>query len=138
MTVLTIIGILSLVAIVYMLMMLFDDYTYKNYNYEFFQWNSFIIMAGSYLSIFIGKDMYVKALANNGDILNGQLLIIFGAIALIYVFIINIKNTNLLVGTFGSIFQFTIYAVLTVISFFALLVIVLFLSQTKPVYVINK
>ena len=137
MKVLTIIGILIFIYVVYKLVQEFNEYTYDKYRYEFFDMSSYLIIAISYIFLYFGNNIYRNALASNGDILNGQILIFIGLIGLIFMFIVNLKNTNFLIGIIGTIFQFILYSVLAVVGIFALLLAIAFFSETKPVYTIN-
>lgn len=138
MTVLTIIGTLVAIFIVYILVMKFNSYTYKKYNYEFFEVWSFTLTSISYALLYFGNNSYETAALNNGDILNGQLLMLFGIIGLIILLSINLSKTGFIVGVFGTSFQLVIYAVLAVGVFFVLIALLGFFSQTKPVISINS
>lgn len=61
----------------------------------------FQVVIGTF--IFVGKSWYKSALTNNGDILNGQLLIGLGIISGIGYIIHLYKTTNFLYGTIGMI-----------------------------------
>jgi len=137
MLVLKIIGILAALFVTHLIIDYLNKYTDKKYNYEFIDWNSYFIVAISYVFIFIGEKAYSHAVESSGDILNGQLLIGIGIIGLITMLYLNIKNTNFLVGILGTLFQFAIYGVLAVVGLIALLLAGAFFSQTKPVYNLN-
>ena len=138
MTVLTIIGVIVAVILTYIAVLKFNEYTYAKYKYEFFAWWSFTLAAVSYISIYFGYEWYKEAVLKNGDILNGQLLMVFGFIALIIIIAKNISHSGIIIGIFGSAFQLILYAILAVGGFIIALCLLAFASQTKPVYSINS
>lgn len=138
MTVLTIIGILLAAFIVYVLVDMFNDYTYKKYKYEFFAVESFIAIAISYALLFFGNKWYSSALISAGDTLNGIILISLSIIILLVIIYKNFKQTSFFIGLVGTIFQMAVYVVLTIVGIFALFIMLAFLAQTKPVYNLNN
>ena len=99
---------------------------------------SFIPIAISYALLYFGNSWYYSALNKGTDTLNGIVLIFVGAILLLRMIYLNFKNTNFTIGFFGTIFQLSVYSVLTVFSIFALLILFAYASQTRPVYSINS
>jgi len=110
---------------------------YKRFRYEFFNARNLFIVCGSYVLLFFGNRMYKTALEQNGDILNGILLICFGVVGLLYTLFYNISRTNLDFGLFMSIIQYIIYIPITVIGVLTVIVLLAFFVNTRPVYNIN-
>ena len=79
----------------------------------------------------------MDALKEQGDLLNGVLLIAIGGMLLIVVVFLNIKNTSFVYGLVMSLIMEVFYAAATPVMFFALIMVVAFFADTKPVYNIN-
>lgn len=137
MMVLEIIGGIVLVLLLLWFVKKINLYSYKRFSYTFFNARNVFIVCSSYLLLFFGSQMYKTALEQNGDILNGILLICFGVVGLLYTLFYNISRTNLDFGLFMSIIQYIIYIPITVIGFLAVLVLLAFFVNTRPVYHIN-
>ena len=137
MTVLTIILSILGIYIIYELVKMFDSYMYDNYKYKFFEMTNYIIITISYALLYFGYTIYQSALVANGDTLNGILLVVFGLIGLIFMVYVNIINTDLFSGLWGSLFQFSVFTVLALIGLIILVVMIIFFANTKPVYNIN-
>lgn len=138
MAVLTVLGVLLGIILVFVLVMKFNAYTYNKYKYEFFEVWSYVLASISDALIYFGNSSYETAILKNGDILDGQLLILFGIIGLIILVSINISKTGIIIGIIGSIFQLILYAALAVIGFIAIIFLMAFFLQTKPVFSINS
>jgi len=138
MIVLGIIGFIAVGLLLYWLVTVVNNYSYKKYKYEFFNMQNFVITAISYAFLFFGNNWYTDALKANGDLLNGGILIGIGVVTVLYVVYINIKRTDLLFGLFFTLFQLILYVALTLGAVLALLVVMAALSETKPVYNLNK
>ena len=137
MMVLEIIGGIVLVLLLLWFVKKINLYSYKRFSYTFFNARNVFIVCSSYLLLFFGSQMYKTALEQNGDILNGILLICFGVVGLLYTLFYNISRTNLDFGLFMSIIQYIIYIPITVIGFLTVLVLLAFFVNTRPVYHIN-
>ncbi len=137
MTVLAIIGIGIGLFLIYMAMEKIDEYSNRVYHYDFFNMQNFGIAFVGNLLVYFGISWYKSALAQNGDTLNGILLLFFGLCILFILLYVNIKNTNLLFGVSVSVFQFTLYAIASVFAFFGLLMAAAWMAQVKPVYDIS-
>lgn len=138
MVVLQWIGIILAIVTVYMTVVWINRYTYKKYKYDFFNKENFIITAIGYGFIFFGARWLSSAMAVDGDLLNGQILLGIGIFIIIFVIYTNVINTAPYTGLFLSIFQLALYVGLSVIAFYALIILIAALAQTKPVYVINN
>jgi len=134
MLVIKIIAILLLALIVYALVDKFNSFTYKKFNYQFFELDRFFIIAFSYALLFFGSVWYKDALRDATDPLNGIVLITIGVVILLTIVYKNFKNTNFTVGLFGSIFQLVVFAIITPVSIFALVIAAAFAMETRPVY----
>jgi len=138
MTVLLTIGVFLLIFFVYGFTIKFNNYTYGKYKYEFFQIKSLCHTSISYALLYFGNNSYQDAVLKNGDILNGQLLVLFGLIGLITLIAINLSKTGFIIGVIGSIFQLLIYSVIAVFGFVVSICLLGFFAQTKPVFNINS
>ena len=137
MTVLTIIGVLLLVYMLFAFIAFVNRYTESKYDYEFFSWANYIISGVGYGSAYFGHRWYTDAVLNGGDILNGQILMGIGLVAIVIVVYINIKRTNIIFGLIFSIFQQLLYIPFTAVGAFVLIMLFAALADTKPVYKIN-
>ncbi|MDQ7045414.1 MAG: hypothetical protein Q9M32_05815 [Sulfurimonas sp.] len=138
MFILKIIGFILLAYFIYSEVLEVNRYTYKQYRYEFFNTQNFVITVIGYVLLFIGDMWYADALKADADILNGQVLMALGAMLVIYVVYTNITNTTLLFGIVMSSLQLLLYIPLSVLSMFILVIVLGFAAETKPVYVVNQ
>ncbi len=109
----------------------------RKFNYDFFDQGNFIIAFISNLFIYFGREWYIEALEKSGDILNGIILMGIGGVGLLLLVIINIRQTNFLVGLIGSVIQIALFAIGSYFVFFFILIAIAFLSNTRPVYNLN-
>lgn len=137
MTVLTIIGILAALVLIFVIIEHVNRYSVKHYRYEFFTWASLVVTSIGYALIFFGHNWYVDALSKSGDILNGQILMGIGAVTVLFMLVTHIRRTSILFGTFFGVFQLILYVPASVISFLAVIVLIAWAAETKPVYNIN-
>ncbi|MDQ7060932.1 MAG: hypothetical protein Q9M43_07230 [Sulfurimonas sp.] len=138
MFILKIIGFILLAYFIYSEVLEVNRYTYKQYRYEFFNTQNFVITVIGYVLLFIGDMWYADALQVDADILNGQVLMALGAMLVIYVVYTNITNTTLFFGIVMSSLQLLLYIPLSVLSMFILVIVIGFAAETKPVYVVNR
>jgi len=134
MKVLIILGVIAVIAILFVIVSWINNFSEKTYNYEFFSWGNLGVTALGYLLLFYGAKWFNEALSEGGDILNGQLLIGIGVLLILRLLYIHIKHTNFLFGIVVGVFQLILYIPLSVISIFVLLATAAWLSETKPVY----
>ena len=114
------------------------SYAYIVYKYDLFNGGNYSISIAAYALIYAGFIVYNKAIANNGDILNGQLLIGIGVLLIISIIIYNIKKTSFFIGLILSLIQAVLYSVLATIGILFVIAAIAFFSETKPVYVVNN
>ena len=112
MTVLLILGFVLLIVFAYYLSKKFNAYTYKRFQYEFFEMVSALFIAASYVASYIAYYIYDKY-TEASTLLNAQVLIVIAIVILVTVVIINIKRTNLIIGIIGSILQLVLYTLVT-------------------------
>lgn len=137
MTVLYIMGLLLVIASIYGVTVIINGYSHKRFSYEFFNWVNLVVTSIGYYAIYFGINWYKEAVVSGGDILNGQILIGIG-IALVFAMLLNnIRHTNFIFGTVVGSLQLIIYVPVSVVSLFAVLILLAWASQTKPVYNIN-
>ena len=134
MTVLVTLGVLAVIAILFLIVTWINDYSERAFDYEFFSWANLAITSIGYFLLFYGFKWFNEALSEGGDILNGQLLMGIGLLFILSVLYTNIKHTNFLFGIVVGVFQLILYIPLSVISIFALLATAAWLTETKPVY----
>ena len=134
MTVLITLGVIAVIAILFIIVSWINNFSEKTYDYEFFAWSNLLIISLGYFLLFYGSKWYLEAVSKGGDILNGQLLIGIGILFILGVLYTHIKHTNLLFGILVGTFQLILYIPLSVISIFSLLAAAAWLSETKPVY----
>ena len=137
MLVLSIIGIIIGLILLALFIQASNGYSVKLYGYEIFNIESFIISVLGYLAIFFGNSWYMDALKEQGDLLNGEILMVIGGVFLLSVIYLNIKNTSFIYGLVMSIVTEVVYAAATPIVVLVLLMAVSFFAETKPVYNIN-
>lgn len=138
MIVLEIIGGLLVLFLLYGATLEIDKYSQKVYAYEFFTTDNLVIAIIGYALLFGGFLWYKDALGDHGDTLNGIVLMFIGLpfiVALIYK---NLKATSLIFGTLATIFQLIVFAASTVFILYGVLLLMAWLSDTKPVYEINE
>lgn len=94
------------------------------------------------LCFFFGKEWYIHAIKNKGDILNGQILIGLGVVIGLITIITIYQRTNFTYGTIGNVINLGSLAFFTFIGSYLFIIYVasnIFLFLTaKPVYVVNK
>jgi len=128
MVVLSIIGIIIVLILIAVFIQASNEYSVKLYGYEIFNVGNFFVAVLGYLLIYFWNGWYRDAIREQGDLLNGELLIGLVILFLLGVVYFNIKKTII-----SEIF----YAVVTPVVFFALLMAAAFFAETKPVYNIN-
>ena len=138
MMVLSIIGIIIVLVLISLLIAYSNEYSSKVYGYEIFNSGNFIVSVLGYLAIYFGNDWYLEALKTGEDVLNGEVLTLVGIVFLLGVIITNVKRTSLFYGLVMSVVMEILYLAATPIVFFAVLIAMAFLSQTRPVYTINN
>jgi len=138
MIILKLIGLVLLALLIYWLVVEINKYTYKEYDYDFFNMHNFVVTAVGYAFLYFGNRWYMSAFKANDDLLNGQILLGIGMSLIIYVIYINIKSTSIILGLFLTLFQLLLYVGLSFIAFFAIIILIAALSETKHVYVLNK
>ena len=134
MTVLTIIGILFGASVLFLFITQVNVLTQKFYRYEFFNWTNYAQSAVGYALIYFGDQWHEEALLNSEDLLNGQLLILFGLALLFWVVRTNVKRTSFYVGFLLSLVQLALYAGLAIVGALALFMAAVALAQTKHLY----
>ena len=138
MTVLTVLGILVAIGIAMFIIKDTNESSYRRFKKSFYTMENFISSVFGYGLVYFGDQSLHAAIANNGDKLNGQLLMAIGSIFLLSVVIIAIKNTSFLFGILNSILMMTIYLIATPFAILAVILAMAYFSDTKPVYTINN
>jgi len=136
-----VLGIIGTVVVLFLIFIVFNfinEYTIRKYSYKFYSIAHFIqIIIGNWI-IYFGYDMYVKALKNSGDTLNGQLLILIGVVVILFILYKNFKYVSFFNALILSILQLLLSIPLSIGTFLILIIAVAFFSGIKPVYVINN
>ena len=133
MVVLSIVGIIVALIIAYMAIQAFNRHSMKKYKYEIFNSATFILSFLGYVAIFFGYDWYTSAVAEHGDLLNGELLMSIGIIFLLLVLFINIVNTSLFYGLIMRVVVELFYLVATPPLLIFIILGIAYFSETKPV-----
>ena len=115
-----------------------DTYVMKRYHQRLFTKEGFVTLLIAYVFFFFGSQWYMTAVEKSGDILNGTILIAIGVALFIWHIYSNIQNTSIGIGILISVIQVVTYAVGGIFALISLFVAILFLAETKPVYVVNK
>lgn len=146
MLVITILGGLLAITLVIWALSAFERFTARRYNHRFFTTGSFGAAALALGFVWGGRFWWQAVLEQGGDVLNGLVLMVLGAIIILGMLIRNVTRAGLLVGTCGSVLQASVFGV---IGSFGLIVLgvglvvsfvgVLALSAgATPVYVVNR
>ncbi len=138
MTVLIIMGVLLVLFAIAMLVIGLNDYSDKHFRYVLFSYEQLAWVGVPSVVGYFSHSSYVSAVAHNGDIYNGLILMTFSALVLLFVIYRNIKSTNLRFGLLGSIIQFAILMPLSFLALIGILLAIAALAQTKPVYNLNS
>lgn len=134
MTVLYILGVIFAIVALLSVVAFINALSEKLYEYQFFSFANLVIVGIAYALLYFGWSWYNSALTNNGDSLNGLLLMAFGSATLTWLVGTHIKHTSFYFGLFFSLVQLAIYVPAVISGGFALLLAVAWLSDTKPVY----
>lgn len=134
MLILSIIGIIVGIVLIYGFIIEVNRYTEKTYSYEFFNFANYGISAAGYVLIYYGYNWYEKALNTDQDILNGIILIGIGIILIGFVLYSNIKNTSIKLSILFSPIQQVLYAVFALFGLLAIVLMITYFAQAKPVF----
>ena len=138
MTVLMIIGVFIFMGLIYFFIRKINSFSFRKYKYGFFSNELFFLYCIIYGLLFFGYDLYTDAVKVDGDILNGILLFAFGVILLITRLVLNIKIAKFFFGVVFTIIQFIIFIPIALGGLIVLIVILLIVTQIKPVYNVNS
>ena len=138
MTVLTIIGLVVGVFILFFGAMKFNEFTQQEFRYIFFEMSSFIAIGISYAFLYFGNIWYESALEKGESFLNGIILMVIAAIVILAIIFRNFYETDFVTGLFGSLFQLLIYVLCTIVSAYVLIILFALALQARPVYSINS
>lgn len=127
--------ILLLTAIaMYKFIMCFNSYTSAHAHYEFFTMDHSLAMVFSYALIFFGYHW----LQNGNDELNGAIVMGIGILILLWIMINNFIKAPRYFAIIGSLLQLIFYIPIAIGAVIIVFVMMAWVSQTKPVYVINN
>lgn len=138
MFILTLIGLLLASAALYGFIEWFNAYTQEKARYQFFSIGNSVAMVFAYGMLYFGNTHMQRALENNGDWLNGALVMVIGISILIGVVVNNFKNTPRKLAIQGTIAQIILYVPIAVCAVIIVIAVVAFFSQIRPVYSINS
>ncbi len=136
MFVLTVLGILLVVTMIYWFIEWFNEYAQKEGNYRFFSSEHTMAFVAAYLIIFFGY----RLMENHwmGDALNGGIIFVIGIIILVFTILNNFKSTKRSLAIKGTVAQLILYIPIAAVGLLILVAAFAFFSQTKPVYSINS
>ncbi len=132
--VLTIIGLLAIIYILFLFVEYVNRRSRKYYRYEFFTYENLAVVTSAYILLFFGHNMYIEALNNNGDMLNGELLMGIGVLIVLSLLLVHVSSTSVGFGLFFGFIQLLIYIPAGIVSFIGLIMLIAWLMDTKPVY----
>ncbi|MAC85241.1 MAG: hypothetical protein CL624_14010 [Arcobacter sp.] len=138
MLVLKVVLVLAVGALIVYLLHKINIFTAKKYKCEFFSIEYFSIFLCIFGLAFWGYDWYFDALKAKGDVLNGILIMAFTSIIYLLVLISNIRKSSFFFGLLITILQTIVFLPLSAAVLIIVIITLLFLSQTRPVYVLNK
>ncbi len=98
----------------------FNQHCQAKFNHVFFTKQSFAISAVSFLALFGGFSWHRAALKTHGPIDNAIVLLVLGAVGLIYIIWQNVSRTNLAYGIGGTCIQLPLFAAF---SYFGILIL---------------
>jgi len=141
MFVLSIIGGIIGLVLLFGLVERINTISYRDSKYEYFSTTTAGFVVVGYYFLFFGYSFYETAShATHGDIFNGIILMIIGAI-LVGINIFNNytyeKGRGIRVLLF-TVIQLVIYVGLAFVGIFIVAIAIAALAQTKPVYVLNN
>jgi len=139
MFVLTIIGVIALLFGIYALVEKVKKITFDKYGYESFEPSTASVVAVGYYFLYFGWGFFEGALKNHGDILNGIILMIIGAVLVGIMFLAALKSMQFsFMGFVYVLFEFGIYIPVAFVGLFIVLLLIAALSDTRPVWVVNN
>lgn len=138
MFILSLIGLITASLLLYGFIEWFNTYTQEKAQYKFFTMEQSAAMVICYGLIFFGNANMQAALKNNGDALNGALIIAIGIIIFIAVIVNNFRNTPKKLAIIGTLLQIFLYIPISIGALIIVAGMVAYFSQTKPVYNINS
>jgi len=137
MLILTLIGLLIVAFAIYTFILWFNKYTYHHAQYEFFTQEHSVAMVFSYGLMFFGNSWMQTALEDKGDWLNGAIVLGIGVALLVGVIINNFIQAPRVYAIAGSLAQIIFYIPISIGAVIIVVVMLAWLSETKPVYNIN-
>ena len=142
MVVLSIIGAILGLMLLYSIVVKINQVSYRENRYEYFTPTTAGSVVVGYYFLYFGYQSYEAASrAVNGDILNGILLMVIGGVLVGAIIISNFINTpkeNKFITLLFTSIQLVIYVGVAYVSIFLILAAIGVLAQTKPVYVLNN
>lgn len=138
MFILSLIGLIAAGLLLYGFIEWFNTYTQEKAHYKFFTMEHSAAMVISYAMMFFGNANMQAALKNNGDALNGALIIAIGIIIFIAVIVNNFRNVPRKLAIIGTLLQIVLYIPIAIGALIIVAGMVAYFSQTKPVYNINS
>lgn len=141
--ILVIVGIIMMVILfilfIYMIVMFINEYFEDRFDYNFVR-TSFVMIIAVLLMI-SGLNWYNESLINNGDVLNGLILMMIGGVITIGLMSYTIWKTNLIYAILITVLQLGISPLLIV--FFVVMAGLKVLSAllspvAKPVYIVDR
>lgn len=145
MLVLKILGFLAIVITIFTLAKKLNQKFLEKFNFPVFSIANFVFIFIDGLLLGYGKEWYKDAIANNGDKLNGLILLGIGAVLAICIILVYYRQTNFIYGTIGSVISLSLVGLIYFLSSVIIALIVIGIVGTilgafsaKPVYVVNK
>jgi len=137
MLVLKILGVLLALFSLFKITQEINKFTNKRYRYLFFNKKTLLSSFAGYASAIVGYIWYTNALQQHGDILNGKLLMIIGALFLFWTVVYNIANTSFFIGTVFTLVQQISYLIVAAGGIILYVIMIAVYADAKPVYRID-
>jgi hypothetical protein len=144
MTVMKLLAAALVIGIACWAVMRFERYAWNRFQHRFLTRGAFLAYALASSLMWCGQAWWLAARTQGGDQLNGVLLMVLAAATALGILVSNVRRTNVVVGSGGSLLQASVFGLgvgfgliafaVACFSFAALVV----LSGAKPVYVINR
>jgi len=138
MLVIKIVGGILLLLVLIALIANFHRWIERKYRFDFFGEKLFATAFVSNVLLYFGHSWYIDAIKDNGDELNGVLLMVFGAVGTLYIIYQNIKKSAFFPGLLISCIQLPLFVLGSFYGAIMLIGVFAALGSAKPVYTINQ
>jgi hypothetical protein len=142
MLVLKILAVIAAIAGLIAVVTWFNEHCVAKFGHAFFTKKAFGITTAALCLLFLGHMWQVSAIKNHGDVLNGIVLMVIGALVACGMVYVNVRRTNVAYGISGSVAQLGLFGILAAVwlplMLMGLVLYWLVLWASTPVYVVNR